>query len=137
TLRHDLPALESAATTFAETYDRSTENAVLDRRKRALLLARNVDRVADVLELPVLLSSTVAAAAQTPSSATASGSATTSYDSALDLHAHIRRLHALYPRVALVGGIERQAETEMENLAGILIASLQSPGLKLAMAMRT
>ena len=133
---HDgIPDLETAATEFAQKYDRSTENAVLDRRKRAILLSRNVDRVSDVLDLPTLLSSTVSAA---QSSATTSYSSTaTSYASALDLHSHTKRLNGLYPHSELVGNISKQAETEIQNLATMLIASLQSPSLKLAGAMRT
>lgn len=136
-LGSSVPGLEDAAADFAHKYDRSTENEVLDRRKRAVLLSRNVDRVSDVLDLPNLLSSTVAAAqASSSGSATASG-ATTSYASALDLHAHIKRLKALYPQSDLMANISTQAEDEMQNLATILIGSLQSPNLKLAAAMRT
>lgn len=133
---HDgIPELESAAASFAAKYDRSTENAVLDRRKKAMLLSRNIDRVSDVLDLPTLLSSTVSAA-QSASSSSASSTAT-SYSSALDLHAHIKRLNALYPNSKLVGNISKQAEAEIENLTTILITTLQSPSLKLAGAMRT
>ena len=133
---HDgIPELESAATNFATKYDRSTENAVLDRRKRAMLLSRNIDRVSDVLDLPTLLSSTVSAAQSANS--TSSSSTATSYASALDLHAHIKRLNGLYPNSKLVGSISRQAEAEIENLTTILITTLQSPSLKLAGAMRT
>ena len=131
-LQDDIPQLESAASIFAQKYDRSTENAVLDRRKKAMLLSKNVDRVSDVLELPGLLSSTVTAA----QNATASGSST-SYASALDLHAHVRRLSGLYPHSELVHSISDQAEAEIENLTSVLITSLQSPSLKLAGAMRT
>lgn len=134
-LREELPGLESAASKFAQKYDRSTDNEVLERRKRAMLLSRNVDRVSDVLELPTLLSSTVSAA-QAGSAASASSSAT-SYASALDLHAHIKRLTGLYPNSELVAGISRQAEAEINELTTILITTLQSPGLKLAAAMRT
>lgn len=136
-LDHSLPQLESAATEFAQKYDRSTENAVLDRRKRAALLSRNVDRVTDVLDLPSLLSSTVTAAQAGSAGAAPATASTTSYSSALDVHAHIRRLRALYPHSDLVGTIAVQSEVEMQNLASILITSLQSPSLKLAAAMRT
>lgn len=132
-----LPQLESEATKFAEKYDRNTENAVLDRRKRAALLARNVDRVMDVLDLPSLLSSTVKAAQAGSAGASPATASTTSYSSALDVHAHIRRLRTLYPGSELVGTIAVQSEVEMQNLASILITSLQSSSLKLAAAMRT
>jgi hypothetical protein len=134
-LKEELPGLESAASGFAKKYDRSADNEVLDRRKRAMLLSRNVDRVSDVLELPTLLSSTVSAA-QIASTASASIT-TTSYASALDLHAHIKRLTGLYPNSELIAGISRQAEAEINDLTTILITTLQSPGLKLAAAMRT
>ncbi|KYG41691.1 hypothetical protein M433DRAFT_460989 [Acidomyces richmondensis BFW] len=110
-LKKGLPQLESAAKEFAEKYDRNSQNAALDRRKQAMLLSRNVDRVLDVLELPTLLSSAVAAG-QVPTPQSGTGVAT-SYALALDLHSHIKRLHALYPQSEL------------------------SPSLKLAAAMRT
>lgn len=136
-LAQELPALETAAADFASKYDRNTENAVLDRRKRAALLSRNVDRVSGVLDLPSLLSNTVTAA-QAGNAANASATAsTTSYSSALDVNSHIKRLRALYPQSELVGTIAAQSEVEMQNLASILITSLQSPSLKLAAAMRT
>jgi hypothetical protein len=134
-LKDELPGLEGAASGFAKKYDRSADNQVLDKRKRAMLLSRNVDRVSDVLELPTLLSSTVSAA-QAASTASASSSAT-SYASALDLHAHIKRLTGLYPNSELIAGISRQAEAEINDLTTILITTLQTPALKLAAAMRT
>lgn len=136
-LSEDVPSLDTAATKFAEKYDRSTENAVLDRRKRAALLSRNVDRISDVLDLPSLLSSTVAAAQSGSAGGSGAASSSTSYASALDLHAHIKRLKSLYPRSDLVASIQTQSEDEMQNLATILITSLQTPSLKLAAAMRT
>ena len=135
TLHHDLPNLESSATEFASKYDRSRENTVLDRRKRATLLTQNVERVSDVLDLPSLLSSTIPAAQS--STVSSSSSTTASYATALDLHAHIKRLHDLYPQSELVASIFKQAESEMQNLTTILITSLQSQSLKLASAMRT
>ncbi|KAI7179013.1 hypothetical protein D0869_11224 [Hortaea werneckii] len=137
-LHNELPELETAATAFAQKYDRSTENAVLDRRKRAMLLSRNVDRVGDMMDLPTLLSSTVSAASASSTQQTSTASfSSTSYASALDLHAHIKRLRALYPDSELVANISTEAAQEIENLTSILISSLQSQNLKLAAAMRT
>ncbi|EME46030.1 hypothetical protein DOTSEDRAFT_51618 [Dothistroma septosporum NZE10] len=136
-LSDDIPELEDAATLFAQKYDRSTENAVLDRRKRAALLSRNVDRVADVLDLPSLLSSTVTAAQAGTAGGSTVASSTTSYATALDINAHIKRLKALYPLSDLISSIAVQSDAEMQNLATILITSLQSPTLRLAAAMRT
>ncbi|GAB1729994.1 hypothetical protein NU195Hw_g3419t1 [Hortaea werneckii] len=137
-LHNELPRLETAATDFAQKYDRSTENAVLDRRKRAMLLSRNVDRVGDMMDLPTLLSSTVSAASAASNQQTFTASfSSTSYASALDLHAHIKRLRALYPDSELISTIFTEAAQEIENLTSILITSLQSQNLKLAAAMRT
>lgn len=134
-LQDGVPDLENAASEFAAKYNRNTDNAVLDRRKQKLLLSRNVDRVSDILDLPTLLSSTVAAT-QTPAT-TSTSSTASSYASALDLHAHIKRLLVLYPHSQVVNSIAKQAESEIQNLTTILIASLQNPSLKLAGAMRT
>ena len=130
-LRNDIPKLDEQAVTFSEKYSRSVENEVLDRRKRALLMARNVDRLSDILDLPTLLSSTI-------SSSTAQGTSTgTNYASALDLHSHIKRLHLLYQDSELVSSIYGQTEEAMQELTSNLIASLRSPNLKLAAGMRT
>ena len=130
-LRHDIPKLDSQAVSFSEKYSRSTENEVLDRRKKALVMARNVDRISDILDLPTLLSSTI-------SSATAQGAAnTTSYASALDLHSHIKRLHLLYQDSTLISSIYHQTETAMQEMTASLISSLRSQNIKLAFAMRT
>ena len=130
-LRHDIPKLDSQAVSFSEKYSRSSENEVLDRRKKALLMARNVDRISDILDLPTLLSSTI-------SSATAQGAAnTTSYASALDLHSHIKRLHLLYQDSPLISSIYHQTETAMQEMTATLISSLRSQNIKLASAMRT
>ncbi|MCJ1275423.1 hypothetical protein MMC21_003226 [Puttea exsequens] len=130
-LRNEIPKLDEQAVRFTEKYTRSQENEVLDRRKRALLMARNVDRLSDVLNLPTLLSSTI-------SSATAqAASNTTTYASALDLHSHIKRLHLLYPDSALVRSIFRQTELAMREMTANLISSLRAQNIKLAAAMRT
>jgi conserved oligomeric Golgi complex subunit 8 len=141
-IHHDLPELDAAATKFSEKYSKSSDNPLLERRQKALLLAQNVDRVADVLDLPTLLSSAISASTTQQSTSqqgtpTASASATASYTSALDLHAHIKRLHSLYPNLDLVSSIASQAEEEMKGMATNLISGLQAPGVKLAGAMRT
>ncbi len=93
-------------------------------------MARNVDRLSDILDLPTLLSSTI-------SSATAQGAAnTTSYASALDLHSHIKRLHLLYQDSTLISSIYHQTETAMQEMTASLISSLRSQNIKLASAMR-
>ncbi|KIH95265.1 hypothetical protein SPBR_03937 [Sporothrix brasiliensis 5110] len=97
---------------------------VLARRRQALLLSRNVERLVDVLELPPLLASSVAAVP-------------VNYASALDLNGHIRRLHALFPDSPLVRSVASEADESMRATAASLVLSLKAPGLKLAASLRT
>ena len=130
-LRNEIPLLDEQAVAFSEKYSRSTENEVLDRRKKALLMARNVDRLSDILDLPTLLASAI-------SSSTAQGaSSAVNYASALDLHSHIKRLHLLYQDSELVSSIFEQTEEAMQEMTSNLIASLRSQNIKLAAGMRT
>lgn len=136
-LQDAIPKLDEEALRFATTYNKNTENAILDRRRKALLLSRNSDRLGDVLELPTLLSSAISTSGATSSTNNTSSSATINYASALDLNAHIRRLHGLYPESRLVSSVTAQAEEEMHAMTTNLISSLKAQGLKLAAAMRT
>lgn len=136
-LQTELPKLESAAQHFADKYNKSSENAILDRRRKAMLLSRNIDRVADVLDLPTLLSSAITSSTAAAQAATATASSNANYASALDLYAHIKRLQTLYPASQLVSSLNIQAEQEMKVMTTNLISALQSQGIKLAGAMRT
>ncbi|MCJ1377090.1 hypothetical protein MMC17_000181 [Xylographa soralifera] len=127
----DVLALDKAAVDFAERYSRNGENELLDRRKKALLMYRNVDRLSDILDLPTLLSSAIS------SSNTQGVSGNTNYASALDLHAHVKRLHLLYQDSKLLRSIYNQAEDAMREMTSNLIMSLRGQGIKLAAAMRT
>ncbi|KAK3936306.1 Dor1-like family-domain-containing protein [Diplogelasinospora grovesii] len=125
-LRNAIPKLDNEAVRFSTTYNKSSENDndVLARRKKALLLSRNVERLVDVLELPTLLSSAIS-------------TAPVNYSSALDLNGHIGRLHSLYAESPLVASISTQADEAMRTMAANLIISLKAPGLKLAASLRT
>ncbi len=140
-LSSQIPRLDEEALSFAERFNKSNteNNQTLERRRKALLLSRNLDRLSDVLELPSLLSSAISTSTSTSSSTSAHGSTATNqnYASALDLNAHIRRLHTLYPDSRLVRNVNKQAEDEMLHMTTSLIASLRTQGLKLAAAMRT
>jgi hypothetical protein len=137
-LRDAIPKLDEEAVRFSETYNKGADNAILDRRRKALLLSRNADRLADVLELPTLLSSAISSSgASAASNTTTTSSATVNYASSLDLNAHIRRLHVLYPDSRLVSSVTHQAEEAMQSMATSLITSLKTQGIKLAAAMRT
>lgn len=143
-LRDTIPTLDEAALHFSETYNKhsAADNPVLERRRKALLLSRNVDRLQDVLDLPTLLSSAISssganAASTTSSASSTNSSATLNYASALDLNAHIKRLKVLYPESHLVNEVMSQAEEAMQAMATNLISSLKTQGVKLAAAMRT
>ncbi|KAK4127133.1 Dor1-domain-containing protein [Parathielavia appendiculata] len=123
-LRNSIPKLDSEAVRFSTTYNKSSDNGVLTRRKKALLLSRNVERLVDVLELPTLLSSAIS-------------TAPVNYSSALDLNGHMRRLHSIHPKSPLVESISTQADEAMRTMAANLILSLKAAGLKLAASLRT
>ena len=130
-LQNAIPQLDSHAVSFGSKYSRIVENVVLDRRKDALLLSRNIDRLSDILDLPTLLSSAIS------SSTAQAGSSTANYASALDLHAHIKRLHLLYPSSPLINSIYAQTEEAMQEMTSSLISTLRVQNIKLAAAMRT
>jgi hypothetical protein len=130
-LKNGIPLLDERVLAFSTKYSRSAENEVLDRRKKALVMARNVDRLSDILDLPTLLSSAIS------SSSAQEASSTINYASALDLHSHIKRLHLLYRDSPLIDSIYKQSEDAMQQMTTSLIASLRSPNIKLAAAMRT
>ena len=130
-LRDGISVLDKEAVSFAEKYSRTAENEVLDRRKKALLMAANVDRLSDVLDLPALLASAVSA------SASQGISGSTTYASALDLHSSIKRLQQMYPDSELLTSIYRQAEDSMREMKVHLIMSLRAQNVKLAAGMRT
>ncbi|KAA6408383.1 MAG: hypothetical protein FRX48_08125 [Lasallia pustulata] len=132
-LADGIPTLDSEAVRFSSKYTRSAENEVLDRRKKALLMARNVDRLSDILDLPTLLSSAISSSATGGQGA----GATVNYASALDLHTLIKRLHQMYPDSGLVDSILLQAEEAMQEMTVSLIASLRAQNIKLAAGMRT
>lgn len=130
-LQNAVPKLDESAATFSTTYSRSSENEVLDRRKRALLMERNADRLADILDLPTLLSSAI-------SSAAAPGASTSiNYATALDLYSHIKRLHLLYSDSPLINSVYAQTESAMQDLTSHLISLLRASNIKLAAGMRT
>ncbi|EFX01021.1 dor1-like family protein [Grosmannia clavigera kw1407] len=137
-LRAALPLLDGASLRFA-SYRTGETNG---RRRQALLLARNAERLLDVLDLPPLLAaatgSTAAPSSLTTTTASSAGAAAHyNYAAALDLNGHIRRLHALYPHSALVQSVAAAADEAMRAAAASLVLSLQAPGLKLAASLRT
>jgi uncharacterized phage infection (PIP) family protein YhgE len=132
-LRDAIPKLDEEAVKFSTKYSKITDNAALERRKKAMQLARNVDRLSDILELPSLLSTAVSAA----SANSGAGAASTTYSSALDLHTHIKRLQTLYPESPLIQDVASQAEDAMKEMTTNLIAGLRGQNLRLAAGMRT
>ncbi|KAI1002998.1 hypothetical protein K3495_g5208 [Podosphaera aphanis] len=129
-LRDNLPKLDDTVIHFSENFNTRSENELLNRRRKALLLSRNVDKLSSILELPTLLSSAI-------SSSNLTTSTSLNFSSALDLYAHIRRLYKLYPESSLIIDVEMQSEEAIQELTTCLIASLKTNSLKLASAMRT
>lgn len=134
-LQDNIPRLDEEAVQFSSKYSRTAENVALTRRKKAMQLARNVDRLSDILELPTLLSTAVSSAAA--NSGAAGSASSTTYSSALDLYTHIKRLQTLYPDSPLVKDVTAQAEDAMKEMTTNLITGLRSQNLRLAGAMRT
>ncbi|KAI9863816.1 MAG: hypothetical protein M1824_006413 [Vezdaea acicularis] len=126
TLQDEIPKLDRAVTRFSKAYAKKAENALLSRRAKAMLLYRNVDRLSDILDLPTFLSSAISPVA-----------AQANYASALDLHAHIKRLHTLYPNSNLISDVLGQAEEAMRGMTTNLIMGLRVSGIKLASGLRT
>lgn len=140
-IRESVPALDETAVQFATSYSKSRgdpsiisndqqQNVVLTARKESQLLARQADKLQDILELPQLLSAAIASA----NSGTA-GSA--NYSQALDLFAHIKRLQIIYPDSTLVKSVSIEAEVAMKDMTTNLITSLRSQNLRLPAAIRT
>ncbi|KAM0271608.1 hypothetical protein ACHAQH_009056 [Verticillium albo-atrum] len=123
-LQNAIPKVDSEALRFSATYSKASDNDNLLRRRRALLLLGNVERLVDVLELPALLSSAIAAVPP-------------NYAMALDINSHIRRLHLLYPESPLIASVFRQASEAIDRLTADLVNTLKIPSLKLAAALRT
>ncbi|KAI9811715.1 MAG: hypothetical protein M1827_005260 [Pycnora praestabilis] len=141
-LQDAIPSLDDETVRFSQKYSKSGDNLLLERRRKAMLVARNIDRLSDVLDLPTLLSSAISSSSgPTTSVGGSSGGSsvhtTSNYGSALDLHAHIKRLHTLYPHSRLIESISTQAEGAMRVMTTNLIASLRTQGFKLAGGMRT
>ncbi|KAH0542785.1 hypothetical protein FGG08_002833 [Glutinoglossum americanum] len=137
-LRDALPGLDETTLHFSTTFNKNVDNKSLDRRRKAILLSRNIDRLSDILDLPGLLSSAIssssAGSTMVPPSTGAPINA--NYGSALDLHVHIRRLHTLYPTSKLISSVSLQAEEAMRSMSTNLIAGLRTQGVKLAGAIR-
>ncbi|KAF3491502.1 uncharacterized protein GIQ15_01019 [Arthroderma uncinatum] len=142
-LRDAIPKLDEEALCFSSTYSKTGESQILDRRKKALQLARNVDILSDILELPALLSTAVSSSSGSSSAAANAGGASSSslssssnYSAALDLFAHIKRLQTLYPESPLAKDISQQAEDAMKDMTTNLISDLRVQNIRLAPAMR-
>lgn len=132
-----MPELDEKALRFSQKYSKSnTENSLLDQRKKAMILSRNVDRVSDILELPILLATAIASSSSSMSS---SGSAPSgvNYSQALDLFAHIKHLQILHPDSAVIQSVLTEAEEAMKDMTCNLITALRGQNIRLAAAIRT
>lgn len=123
-LSQAVPRMDAQAEHFSTTFGKASESKVLARRKQALLLLRNSERLVDVMAMPPLLNSAV----QT---------APVNYSSTLELYTHVRRLASLYPNSPLVSSVLGEADAAIRQMAADLLITLKSPNLKLAAAVRT
>ncbi|KIV95150.1 hypothetical protein PV10_02832 [Exophiala mesophila] len=135
-IRASIPNLDKSAVTFATSYSKLREdNELLAARKQAALLARQADKVQDILDLPNLLAATIASAGTSGAGGAVAGGA--NYSQALDLFAHIKRLQSLYPDSQLVKSVLVDAQVAMKDMTTNLISSLRSQNIRLAAAIRT
>jgi conserved oligomeric Golgi complex subunit 8 len=123
-LSQTVPRLDYQAELFSNTFGKSTENRALPRRKQALRLLQNSERLVDAMDIPPLLTSAIT-------------TAPVNYASTLDLYAHVRRLASLYPDSPLVKTIMTESDSAVRQMSADLVRSLSSPNLKLAAALRT
>lgn len=119
-----VPKLDTQAEHFSDTFSKTAENQTLAKRKQALRLLQNSERLVDVMELPPLLKSAVM-------------TSPVNYSSTLDLYAHVRRLASLYPDSPTVTSIMKEADASVRQMTTDLIGTLKTPSLKLAAALRT
>ncbi|RVX66012.1 hypothetical protein B0A52_09939 [Exophiala mesophila] len=135
-IRASIPNLDESAVTFASSYSKlRDDNELLAARKQAALLARQADKVQDILDLPNLLAATIASAGTSGAGGAVAGGA--NYSQALDLFAHIKRLQSLYPDSQLVKSVLVDAQVAMKDMTTNLISSLRSQNIRLAAAIRT
>lgn len=142
-LKNDLPSVQQSALDLVDKYKRTNSpNEVLDRRKNAMLLARNLDHVSEILELPKLLANAIAASSSIGGSntstthITAESGGAVDYSQALDLFVHIKRLQMLHPESNLIRSIVVEAEEAMKDLSRHLIIALRAQTLRLPTAIR-
>lgn len=123
-LSQAVPKLDAHAEQFSSVFGKASDNKLLARRKQALLLLRNSERLVDVMEMPLLLTSTVS-------------TAPVNHSSTLELYAHVRRLASLYPDSPLVSSVLDEADAAIRQMAADLVGTLRASNLKLAAAVRT
>lgn len=123
-LRVAIPKADSETTHFSAVYSKSSDHHIIAKRRRDLLLLRNMERLVDIIEYPTLLS-------------TAITSGSLSHSAALDLNSHIHRLYNLYPNSPLIGSVVQRTSSLVLQLASDLVISLGSSQGKLAPTMRT
>lgn len=123
-LSQAVPKLDREVELFSTTFAKASENDTVARRRKALRLLQNAERLVDVMELPPLLTSAVS-------------TSPVSYSSTLDLYAHVRRLASLYPSSPLIESVMTEADSTIHQMASDLIVALKAPNLKLAAGLRT
>lgn len=123
-LSQTVPRLDYQAENFSSTFSKTVDNNVLARRRQALRLLQDSERLVDAMEIPPLLVSTIT-------------TKPVNHVSIIDLYAHVRRLASIHPSSPLVKSIMAEADSVLRQMAADLIRSLTAPTLKLAAALRT
>ncbi|KAL7794607.1 mitochondrial carrier domain-containing protein [Trichoderma ceciliae] len=116
--------LDSQVERFSTSVSKAGDSKLIARRKQVLKLLENADRLTDLMQVPLLLSSTA-------------NISPLGFSSTLDLYGHIQRLGALYPTSQLVSYVLSESEASILRLATDLINTLKAPNLKLAATLRT
>lgn len=119
TLTTTLPTVDDQITHFTTTFTRDGPH--LTTRASTHLLSRNLDRILDILHLPTHLQTLIASS---------------SHPTALDLLAHVRRLHALHPNSPTISSVATACASLQQTMVTNLITTLRGP-LKLPTAMKT
>jgi hypothetical protein len=107
TLLEDIPALESAASSFS-----SEITSIQSSRRRAALVLEHSAKLQEILELPLLADACVRGG---------------HFQEAVDLTAHAARLAARFPHVQAVQDVHAEANGAIRALLGQLLATLRAP----------
>lgn len=114
-LEAQIPQIDRAA-----TFNSARLQEIAQSRREAALLGRNESRLQDLLDVPDIVKTCVAAG---------------HYTEASDLSLYLNRIQARHPNSALLGSLVEETQEQMQQMALQLLSLLNTP-LKLAMALK-